>query len=63
LKQQLEDEKRYEKELDRIIEADVERQFQKRLNQWKAEKEARKKLLNEVVAERKQQIGEKSTNI
>lgn len=47
--------------MERVIEADVERQFQKRLNQWKAEKEARKKLLNEVVAERKRQIEEKST--
>ena len=60
LKAQLEEEKRKEKELELFIDAEVEKQFQKRLNQWRAEKEARKRLLEQVIRERRVQILEKS---
>ena len=59
LQQQYEEEKRREKELDRIVNEEVEKQFQKRLAQWKAEKKARKDLLEKVVKERQQQIADK----
>ena len=49
-----------EKELDSMINAEVEKQWQVRLNQWNREKEARRKLLREVVDTRKKQIQEKS---
>ncbi len=54
-----EEEKRQEAELDKVIDAEVERLFKKRLSQWQAEREARKKLLEEVLAERKQQVDDK----
>lgn len=63
LKAQYEEEKRKEKELDLIIEEDIERQFQKRLNEWKLQKQARKKLLEIVLQERRLQIEEKSKHI
>jgi cilia- and flagella-associated protein 53 len=63
LKAQYEEEKRKEKELDLIIEEDIERQFQKRLNEWKLQKQARKKLLESVLQERRLQIEEKSKHI
>ncbi len=55
-----EEEKRQEAELDKVIDAEVERLFKKRLSQWQAEREARKKLLEDVMAERKQQVDDKS---
>jgi hypothetical protein len=63
LRAQYEEEKRREKELDRIMDEEVEKQFQKRLNQWKAEKQARKDNLARVLRERKMQIEEKSNSI
>ena len=42
------------------MDEEVEKQFQKRLNQWKAEKQARKDNLARVLRERKIQIEEKS---
>ena len=63
LKAQYEEEKRKEKELDLIIEEDIERQFQKRLNEWKLQKQARKKLLESVLQERRLQIEEKSKHV
>ena len=59
LKELQEEEKRKEKELDRIIEEDTERQFQLKLNQWKAQKLLRKNMLEKVMAERKLQIEDK----
>ncbi|XP_013385627.1 cilia- and flagella-associated protein 53-like [Lingula anatina] len=59
LKQMLEEEKIRESEMERLIDEDVERMWQKRLAQWRLEKEARKKLLEEVLAVRRQQINEK----
>ncbi len=60
MKEQYEEEKRREKELDQIIEEDVERQFQKRLNEWKLQKQARKDLFEKVLKERRLQVEEKS---
>ncbi len=60
MKVQLEEEKRREKEIEQIIDSEIEKQFQKRLAQWKAEKEARRRLLEDVLRERKQQVEDKS---
>ena len=62
LKAQYEEEKRREKELDSIILEEIEKQMQKRLDKWKAEKLARKKLLEKVLEERHLQIVDKSNN-
>ncbi|CAF0710400.1 unnamed protein product [Brachionus calyciflorus] len=59
LRQQYEEEKRNEKELDLIISEEIEKQMQKRLAKWKAEKQARKNLLEKVVKERQMQINDK----
>lgn len=53
------DQKQKEKELDKIIEEEIEKQFQKRLNEWKLQRQARKALLDKVLAERRNQIEEK----
>lgn len=45
--------------MDQIIEEDVERQFQKRLNEWKLQRQARKALFEKVLRERRLQIEEK----
>jgi hypothetical protein len=60
LRAQYEEEKRKEKELEKIMMEDMEAQFQKRLNQWKVEKQARRNLLAKVLRERHLQIKEKS---
>jgi hypothetical protein len=59
LKAQYEEEKRREKELEKIIDEEVEKQFQKRLAQWRAERQARKALLEKVIKERQMQINDK----
>lgn len=53
------DEKAAEAELDRLCDAEVEKAWQKKLAQWKLEKEARHKLLQEVLAARQQQVANK----
>jgi len=57
-KQKKEEEER-EKELDVLIQAEVEKQWARRLEQWRQEKAARKKLMQDVLDTRKQQIKEK----
>ena len=57
-KQRKEEEER-EKELDVLIQAEVEKQWARRLEQWRQEKAARKKLMQDVLDTRKQQIKEK----
>ena len=42
-----------------MIAAEVERQWQKRLDQWAKERKARKKLMEEVLAIRRQQVEER----
>lgn len=59
LQQQMEEEKRLEKELDAMIESEVKRQWQKRLDQWAKEKDARKRLMNDVLSTRRRQLQEK----
>lgn len=48
-----------EAELERLIHQEVEKMWQKRLNQWKLEREARKKLLADVLAGRARQLEER----
>lgn len=57
-KQKKEEEDR-EKELDVLIQAEVEKQWARRLEQWRQEKAARKKLMQDVLNTRKKQIEEK----
>lgn len=57
-KQKKEEEDR-EKELDALIQAEVEKQWARRLEQWKQEKAARRKLMQDVLNTRKKQIEEK----
>lgn len=54
-----EEERRHEMELEAIIEEDTERQFQKQLARWKAQKQERKMLLEKTLAGRRVQIEEK----
>ncbi|KAL3865689.1 hypothetical protein ACJMK2_043053 [Sinanodonta woodiana] len=59
LHQMMEMEKRKEAELEKLIQEEVEKQWQKRLSQWKLEREARKKLLADVLQARAKQIQER----
>lgn len=56
LAQMMEEEKRREAELENLIQQEVERMWQKRLAAWQLEREARKKLLRDVLAARAQQV-------
>ena len=46
-----------------MVTAEVEKQWSQRLAQWRKEKEARKKLMNDVMETRKKQIQFKSTYV
>jgi len=59
LKQLAEEEKAREAEMEAIINAEVEANWQKRLAQWRLEREARKKMLEDVMRERRVQINER----
>ncbi|XP_056399996.1 cilia- and flagella-associated protein 53 isoform X2 [Hyla sarda] len=59
LAQQLEEEKRQEKEMDKLIEAELEKSWAKRAEQLRLEKEARNRLMKDVMETRRQQITEK----
>lgn len=59
LRQLAEEEKAREAEMEAIISAEVEANWQKRLAQWRREKEARRKMLEEVMSERNRQIQER----
>ena len=56
-----EDELRREREMESVCDAEVERMWEKRVRQWKMEKMARQKLLDEVVEARRQQIQQRRT--
>lgn len=56
---QAREEERVERELDALITSEVAKQWAKRTEQWKREREARAKLMQEVLDSRKQQIKEK----
>jgi transketolase len=48
-----------EAELERLCDAEVEKMWEKRVKQWRLEKEARRKLLQEVMQSRRVQLQEK----
>ena len=59
LAEQAKEEERVERELDALINSEVAKQWAKRTEQWKREREARAKLMQEVLDTRKQQIKDK----
>lgn len=59
LAKQKEEEEERERELDALIQEEVEKQWARRLEQWRQEKAARKKLMQDVLNTRKEQIEEK----
>ena len=59
LAEQAKEEEKREKELDALITSEVEKQWAKRAEQWKREREARAKLMKDVLDSRKQQIKDK----
>ena len=59
LAEQARKEERREKELDTLVNAEVEKNWAKRLEQWRKEREARRKLMQDVLDTRKKQIEEK----
>ena len=59
LTEQAKEEERMEREVDALVSTEVARQWAKRTEQWKKEREARAKLMREVLETRKQQIKEK----
>ncbi|XP_040277026.1 cilia- and flagella-associated protein 53 [Bufo bufo] len=59
LAQQLEEEKRQEKEMEKLIEAELEKSWAKRAEQLRLEKEARNRLMKDVMETRRRQINEK----
>lgn len=56
LRKLLAEEKAREREMQRIIDEDVEKQWQKRLDKWQQEKEARRRLINDVMRIRSRQL-------
>ncbi|KAK3098560.1 hypothetical protein FSP39_020643 [Pinctada imbricata] len=56
LKQLMEEERVKERDLERLVNEEVEKMWQKRLHQWQLERQARKKLLEDVLVVRAQQI-------
>ena len=56
---QAEEEAKKERELDSLVNEEVQRQWAKRVEQWRKEREARKKLMQDVLDTRKKQIQEK----
>jgi len=56
LKEEYEADRKRQKELDTIIMDEVQVQFEKRLKQWKAEKQARRDMLEKVIIGRRAQI-------
>jgi hypothetical protein len=53
------EEERREKELDEILNSEVEKTWQKRIQQWRKEREARNKLMSDVLKSREEQINER----
>ena len=56
-------EKERNEELEKMLNVEVNRQWEKRLEQWRKEKDARASLMKEVFDTRRKQIEEKSMNI
>ncbi len=59
LAEQAREEERRERELDALLTAEVEKQWAKRMEQWRKEKEARSKLMKDVMDTRRSQIQQK----
>ncbi|XP_053313939.1 cilia- and flagella-associated protein 53 [Spea bombifrons] len=59
LARQLEEERRQEKDLDKLIEVELEKSWSKRATQLRLEKEARNRLMKDVMDTRRLQIKEK----
>ncbi|XP_071794477.1 cilia- and flagella-associated protein 53-like [Asterias amurensis] len=59
LKQQACDDEEHDREIDELVNAEVKRQWQKRLDEWARQREARKRLMDNVLAVRRQQVEEK----
>ena len=59
LAEQQKEEEKKARELDAMVNTEVEKQWAKRLEQWRQEKAARKKLMDEVMEGRKRQIQDK----
>ncbi|XP_065186584.1 cilia- and flagella-associated protein 53-like [Sycon ciliatum] len=59
LKEEAEREKQREKELDRMLQVELDKDFRKVVNKWREEQAARARLLREVMETRQQQIAEK----
>ncbi|KAM9329687.1 cilia- and flagella-associated protein 53 [Gastrophryne carolinensis] len=59
LAEQLDEEKRQEREMDKLIEAELEKSWAKRAEQLRLEKEARNRLMRDVLDTRRLQIKEK----
>lgn len=59
LAKQKKDEEEKEKELDTLIQEEVEKQWARRIEQWRQEKAVRKKLMQDVLDTRKKQVEEK----
>lgn len=59
LAEQKREEEEKERELDEMVSAEVERQWAQRLAQWRKEKEARRKLMQDVMQTRQEQIKQK----
>lgn len=56
---QAQEEEKREKELDALVNAEVQKQWAKRVEQWRMERQARKKLMQDVLDTRKKQIQER----
>ncbi len=59
LQEQAEEERRREKELDTVVSVEVEKQWEKKMDHWQREAEARQKLLHDVLDIRKEQVQDK----
>ncbi|XP_059155375.1 cilia- and flagella-associated protein 53-like [Physella acuta] len=59
LRQLMEEEKAREKELEKMIQHEIEAAWDKRIEQWRKERQARKLLLDDVMAGRARQIQER----
>ena len=57
------EERQREQELDSLLNAEVEQQWAKRMAQWRTEREARRKLMDDVMRTRRQQVQEKSEHL
>lgn len=59
----MEEEKAKDRELERLIQIEVEAAWQKRIDQWRRERHARKLLLDDVMAGRAKQLHERRKSL